>query len=104
MSPISKKVGWFLVRVAVQTLAFTLVLTAWEARAQERTDCEVQADYALYVAQERDKGTPMADLLQRASGTAPEKVWARMTVTNIYGSQLVTPRRVKELYMVRCEQ
>lgn len=85
-------------------LAILVVIYAGFQRvsAEERTDCEVQADYALYVAQERDKGTPMADLLQRASGTAPEKVWARMTVSNIYGNQLVTAQRVKELYMVRC--
>lgn len=70
--------------------------------ADERTDCEVQADYALYVAQERDKGTPMSDLLGRQKGSAPEQVWARMTVSNIYGNQLVTAQRVKELYMVRC--
>lgn len=66
-------------------------------------DCKVQANYALYVAQERDKGTPMKTLYDSQHGTDPQKVWARMTVSNIYGSPLVTPRRVEELYLMRCE-
>ncbi|QYW06448.1 hypothetical protein uan_037 [Pseudomonas phage UAntarctica] len=69
----------------------------------EKTDCEVQADFARYVAQERDKGVPMKEVMARSAGADPEKVWARMTVGNIYGNPLVTVQRVEELYLVRCQ-
>lgn len=73
------------------------------SQAAEKSDCEIQADYAFFVATERDKGTRMQDLLDRWPGEDPVRVWARTTVKILYANRAVEPAAVRELYAVRCE-
>lgn len=90
--------------ILIVTVALSWVaIVGLGSATPEKSDCKVQADYARYVADERDRGVPMKEVMARVSGTDPEKVWARMTVGNIYGNKLVTAQRVEELYLVRCE-
>ena len=73
------------------------------ALAEERSPCMVQADYALYVAQQRDAGVPASTLEASQRGESPTAAWARTTILIIYGNELVKPGLIEKMYRARCD-
>lgn len=73
------------------------------AQAEEKTPCMVQADYALYVAQQRDAGIPASTLEASQRGESPTAAWARTTIMIIYGNELVKPPLIEKMYRARCD-